>query len=133
MKRKLSGEGDLRIRFSGSLFSILQIMLRNLLLTPCLITGDMFSEIVIKGYNYVVQVTRSTYIKKHSRLNINDSGEVREEERGEGGGGEGMEEEQASSYCLRIRVHNDLQRANRRLQMHTGRAVVLKSDITKTK
>ena len=57
MKRKLSGEGDLRIRFSGSLFSILQIMLRNLLLTPCLITGDMFSEIVIKGYNYVVQVT----------------------------------------------------------------------------
>ena len=43
----------------------------------------MFSEIVINGYNYVVQVTRSTYIKKHSRLNINDSGEVRE---GEGRG-----------------------------------------------
>ena len=41
-----------------------------------------------------------------------------------------MEEEQASSYRLRIRVHNDLQRANRRLQIHTGRAVVLKSDIT---
>ena len=51
---------------------------------------------------------------------------MREEERG------GMEEEQASSYRLRIRVHNDdLQRANRRLQIHTGRAVVLKSDITK--
>ena len=54
---------------------------------------------------------------------------MREEERGGGGGG--MEEEQASLYRLRIRVHNDLQRANRRLQIHTGRAVVLKSDITK--
>ena len=54
---------------------------------------------------------------------------MREEERGVGGGG--MEEEQASLYRLRIRLHNDLQRANRRLQIHTGRAVVLKSDITK--
>ena len=51
---------------------------------------------------------------------------MREEE-----GGGGVEEEQASSYRLTIRVHNDLQRANRRLQIHTGRAVVLKSDITK--
>ena len=49
----------------------------------------------------------------------------------EGEGVEGMRKEQASSYRLTIRVHNDLQRANRRLQIHTGRAVVLKSDITK--
>ena len=47
---------------------------------------------------------------------------MREEARGGGG----MEEEQACSYRLRIKVHNDLQRANRRLQIHTGRAVVLK-------
>ena len=50
---------------------------------------------------------------------------MREEERGGG-----MEEEQASSYRLTIRVHNDLQRANRRLQIHTGNAVDF-SDITK--
>ena len=51
----------------------------------------------------------------------------------EGGkeGGVGEEREEASSYGLRIRVHNHLKRANRRLQIHTGRAVVLKSDITK--
>ena len=48
-----------------------------------------------------------------------------------GGRGGGNEREEASSYGLRIRVHNDLKRANRRLQIHTGRAVVLKSDITK--
>ena len=49
-----------------------------------------------------------------------------------GKGGEGVEEEQESSYRSTIRVHNDLQRANRRLQIHTGRAaIVLKSDITK--
>ena len=35
------------------------------------------------------------------------------------GGGGRVEEEQASSYRLTIRVHNDLQRANRRLQIHT--------------
>ena len=28
-----------------------------LLLTHCLMIGDMFSEILINGYNYVVQVT----------------------------------------------------------------------------
>ena len=50
-ERKLFGEGDLRIRFSGSLFSILQIMLSSLLLTHCLMIGDMFSEILINGYN----------------------------------------------------------------------------------
>ena len=51
----------------------------------------------------------------------------------EGGkeGGGGKEREQASPYSLRIRVHNDLKRAHRRLQIHTRRAVVLKSDITK--
>ena len=43
--------------------------------------------------------------------------------------GEGVEEEQASLFRLTIRVHNDPQRANRRL--HTGRAVVLQSGITK--
>ena len=32
---------------------------------------------------------------------------------------------------FRIKVLNDPQRANRRLQIHTGRAVVLKSDVTK--
>ena len=48
-----------------------------------------------------------------------------------GGRGGGNEREEASSYGLRIRVHNHLKRANRRLQIHTGRAVVLKSDITK--
>ena len=101
-------------------FQFLQIMLSSLLLTHCLMIWDMFSEILINGYNYVVQVTWSTYIEKHSRLNINDSGEVRE-----GEGVEGMREEQASSYRLTIRVHNDLQRTNRRLQIHTGRAVVL--------
>ena len=37
--------------------------------------GNMFSEI-LNGYSYVLQVTWSTYIDKHSRLNINDSGEV---------------------------------------------------------
>ena len=47
--------------------------------------GDMFSEIIINGYNYVLQVTCSTYIDEHSRLNINDSGELREG----GGGGAG--------------------------------------------
>ena len=52
-------------------------------------------------------------------------------EGGKEGGMGGSEREQASSYGLRIRVHNDLKRANRRLQIHTGRAVVLKSDITK--
>ena len=49
----------------------------------------------------------------------------------EGGVHGGKEREQASSYGLRIRVHNDLKRVNRRLQIHTGRAVVLKSDIKK--
>ena len=43
----------------------------------------------------------------------------------EGEGVEGMRKEQASSYRLTIGVHNDLQRTNRRLQIHTGRAVVL--------
>ena len=106
--------------FLVAYFQFLQIMLSSLLLTHCLMIGDMFSEILINGYNYVVQVTWSTYIDKHSRLNINDSGEVRE-----GEGVEGMRKEQASSYRLTIRVHNDLQRTNRRLQIHTGRAVVL--------
>ena len=40
---------------------------------------------------------------------MNDSGEVRE---GEGGRGEGVADEQASSYRLTIGVHNDLQRTN---------------------
>ena len=51
--------------------------------------------------------------------------------RGKGGRGGGKEREQASPYSLRIRVHNDLKRTHRRLQIHTRRAVVLKSDITK--
>ena len=38
-------------------FQFLQIMLSSLLSTHCLMTGDMFSEILINGYNYVVQVT----------------------------------------------------------------------------
>ena len=106
--------------FLVAYFQFLQIMLSSsLLLTHCLIIGNMFSEI-LNGHSYVLQVTWSTYIDKHSRLNINDSGEVRE-----GEGVEGMREEQASSYRLTIRVHNDLQRTNRRLQIHTGGAVVL--------
>ena len=68
--------------FVVSYFQFLQTMLSSLLLTHCLMIGDMFSEI-LNGYNYVLQVTWSTYIDKHSRLNINDSGEVRE---GKGGG-----------------------------------------------
>ena len=71
-------------------FQFLQIMLSSLLLTHCLMIGDMFSEILINGYNYVVQVTWSTYIDKHSRLNINDSGEVKEG--GKEGGVGGMNE-----------------------------------------
>ena len=59
----------------------------SLLLTHCLMIGNMFSEI-LNGYNYVLQVTWSTYIHKHSRLNINDSGEVREGDLGCGGVGE---------------------------------------------
>ena len=50
--------------------------------------GDMFSEI-LNGYNYVLRVTWSTCIDKHSRININDSGEVKEGGK-EGGWGEGM-------------------------------------------
>ena len=46
-------------------------------------------------------------------------------------GGEGVAVEQARSYRLTIGVHNDLQQTNRRLQIHTGRVVFLKSDITK--
>ena len=46
-------------------------------------------------------------------------------EGGKEGGGGGEEREQASPYSLRIRVHNDLKRAHRRLQIHTRRAVVL--------
>ena len=74
--------------FLVAYFQFLQIMLSSLLLTHCLMIGDMFSEILINGYNYVVQVTWSTYIDKHARLNINDSREVREGE-GRGGGGGG--------------------------------------------
>ena len=48
----------------------------------------------------------------------------------EGGVGERNERKQAHTG-LRIRVHNHLKRANRCLQIHTERAVVLKSDITK--
>ena len=113
----------IEFHFLVACFQFLPILLSRLLLTHCLVIGDMFSEILLNGYNYVVQVTWSTYIDKHSRLNINDLGEARE--------GEAVEEEQASSYRLKIRVHNDLQRANRRLQIHTGKAVDLKSDITK--
>ena len=73
--------------FLVAYFQFLQIMLSSLLLTHCRMIGDMFSEI-LNGYNYVLQVTWSTYIDKHSRLNINDSGEVREGEVGCGGVGE---------------------------------------------
>ena len=59
--------------FLVAYFQFLQIMLSSLLLTHCLMIGDMFSEI-LNGYNYVLRVTSSTYIDKHSRLNINDSG-----------------------------------------------------------
>ena len=57
--------------------------------------GNMFSEI-LNGYNYVLQVTWSTYIDKHSRLNINDSGEGKEGGK-EGGVGE---ETRASKLIL---------------------------------
>ena len=43
--------------FLVAYFQFLQIMLSSLLLTHCLMIGDMFSEILINGYNYVVQVT----------------------------------------------------------------------------
>ena len=110
--------------FLVAYFQFLQIMLSSLLSTHCLMIGDMFSEI-LNCYNCALQVTWSIYIDKHFRLNINDSGEVREGGGGRGGG-------RASKLIpFRIKVHNDLQRANRRLQIHTGRAVVLKSDITK--
>ena len=43
--------------FLVAYFQFLQIMLSSLLLTHCLMIGDRFSEILINGYNYVVQVT----------------------------------------------------------------------------
>ena len=43
--------------FLVAYFQFLQIMLSSLLLTHCLMIGDMLSEILINGYNYVVQVT----------------------------------------------------------------------------
>ena len=58
--------------------------------------GDMFSEI-LNGYNYVLRVTWSTYIDKHSRININDSGEVKE-----GGKEEGMGEGMRASKLIRF-------------------------------
>ena len=42
--------------FLVSYFQFLQIMLSSLLLTHCLMIGDMFSEI-LNGYNYVLRVT----------------------------------------------------------------------------
>ena len=42
--------------FLVAYFQFLQIMLSSLLLTHCLMIGDMFSEI-LNGYNYVLQVT----------------------------------------------------------------------------
>ena len=78
---------------------------------------------MIIEFDYLV-----AYFQFLNKLNINDSGKVKE---GGKEGGVAGNEEQASSYGLRIRVHNDLQQANRRFQIHTGRAVVLKRDITK--
>ena len=43
--------------FLVAYFQFLQITFSSLLLTHCLMIGDMFSEILINGYNYVVQVT----------------------------------------------------------------------------
>ena len=43
--------------FLVAYFQFIQIMISSLLLTHCLMIGDMFSEILINGYNYVVQVT----------------------------------------------------------------------------
>ena len=44
-EKKISVEGDLRIRFSGSLFSISKDNASSsLLLTHCLMIEDMFSE-----------------------------------------------------------------------------------------
>ena len=42
--------------FLVAYFQFLQIMLSSLLLTHCLMIGDMFSEI-LNGYNYVLRVT----------------------------------------------------------------------------
>ena len=46
----------LEFDFLVACFQFLQIMLSSLLLTHCLMIGDMFSEI-LNGYNYVLRVT----------------------------------------------------------------------------
>ena len=56
-KKEIAGEAVIiEFDFLVAYFQFLQIMLSSLLLTHCLMIGDMFSEI-LNGYNYVLRVT----------------------------------------------------------------------------